>query len=106
MENQILRSTKNIENKIQRDYILKTAIDCQTRALELDDMFRNISFNDDRILANLDLKIDIGEEDKDHLFREEIYIEIYKLSIFIQNNVSFIGAQFRPTLSSKDFEWG
>jgi len=43
---------------MQRDYIQKTAIDCQTRAKELDDMLRNISFKDDRILANLGLKIE------------------------------------------------
>ena len=33
-----------------------------------------------KIFQNLDLKIEIGEDDAEHLFREEIFIEIYKLN--------------------------
>jgi len=34
-----------------------------------------------QIFQNLELNIEIGEEDAEHLLREEIFIEIYKYLI-------------------------
>lgn len=38
-----------------------------------------------QIFTNLDLKIEIGEGDAEHLFKEDLFIEIYKfINIMIE----------------------
>jgi len=54
----IVENKKNIDSKMQSDYIKKTAIDCSTRAKELDSMLKMISFKDDQILSKLNIKIE------------------------------------------------